>query len=198
MATTYHVSSIAATDRSERNLVRFSQSGDRDAFGHLYETHLNRIYRYIYFRVFDRQLAEDMTSLVFLKVWEHLDSFEGGQIPFAKWLYRVAHNTVIDYYRTRKPVVALEYVHPLQVSYSDGVDEKIDIDIFCSQLVDALEKLTHGQREVLILKFIGGLTTLEIARRIDKGLGAVRALQMRGLRRLAQNPAIQKVIIYER
>lgn len=200
MAATYQVSSIARSValRNERSLIRFSQSGDRDAFGLLYETYLKRIYRYVYFRVFDRELAEDIASLVFLKAWEHLGSFEGGQIPFAKWLYRVAHNTVIDYYRTRKPVSALEHVHPLRVSYADGVDEKIDLDIFSSHLVEALKELTDGQREVLILRFIGGLTTQEIARRIDKGLGAVRALQMRGLRRLAQNPAIQKVILYER
>lgn len=200
MAATYQVSSVArsAALHSERNQVRFSQSGDRDAFGRLYETHLERIYRYVYFRVFDRELAEDVTSLVFLKAWEHLGSFEGGQIPFAKWLYRVAHNTVIDYYRTRKPVIALEHVHPLQVSYSDGMEKKIDLDIFSSHLAEALEELTAGQREVLILKFIGGLTTQEIARKVDKGLGAVRALQMRGLRRLAQNPAIKKVKSFER
>lgn len=200
MAATYQVSSIArsATLRSERSLIRFSQRGDRDAFGLLYETYLQRIYRYVYFRVFDRELAEDIASLVFLKAWEHLDSFEGGQVPFAKWLYRVAHNTVIDYYRTRKPVSALENVHPLRVSYSDGVDEKIDISIFSSHLVEALNELTDAQREVLILKFIEGLTNKEIADRIEKGLGAVRALQMRGLRKLARNPVMRRVIFYER
>ena len=199
MATTYDVLSnrplIAV--RKEQNLVRASQSGDQDAFASLYKTHLDQIYRYIYFRVYDHQLAEDITSLVFLKVWEHLDRFQGGQIPFAKWLYRIAHNTVIDYYRTRKTVVALEDVHPLQLSHLDGVDEKIDIDIFSRQLVKALEELTSTQREVLVLRFIGGLTTIEIAHRLEKGYGAIRALQMRGLRRLARSPAFQKGMIYE-
>lgn len=200
MATTYNVSSIGLFDtaHSELNLVRSSQNGDRDAFARLYETHLNRVHRYIYFRVYDREVAEDLTSLVFLKVWEHLDSFQGGQIPFAKWLYRIAHNTVIDYYRTRKTVVPLEDVDLLKLSYSDKVEEKLDLNMFSQKLAEALDELTVMQREVLILRFIWGLTSMEIADKLKKGRGAIRALQMRGLRRLARHPAIQKGLIYER
>lgn len=199
MATTHDALSARSftTVRAERSPARFSQNGGGDAFASLYETHLDQIYRYIYFRVDDYQLAEDITSLVFLKAWEHRDRFQGGQIPFAKWIYRIAHNTLIDYYRTRKHVVALEDVHPLQLSHADGVDEKIDIDILSQQQVKALGALTSTQREVLILRFVLGLTTLEIAHRLDKGQGAIRALQMRGLRRLARNPAFQKGRIYE-
>lgn len=191
------VSSNGPTEKvlSELNLISFSQNGDRDAFACLYETNLARIHRYIYFRVFDHEMADDITSLVFLKVWENLGSFHGGQIPFANWLYRIAHNTIIDYYRTQKKVVALDDVDPLRLSYSDGVDEKIDINTLSHKLVDALEELTYTQREVLILRFIWGLTTKEIASRVHKRQGAVRALQMRGLRRLAQHPAIQKGMV---
>jgi len=183
--------------QSELNLIRFSQGGDQDAFACLYETNLARIRRYIYFRVFDHELAEDITSLVFLKAWENLDTFQGGQIPFINWLYRIAHNTVIDYYRTRKTVVPLEDVHPLHLSHSDRVDEQIDITILSHKLADAFSDLTQTQREVLILRFIWGLTTREIARRLHKQEGAVRALQMRGLRRLAQVPAIHSWRSYD-
>jgi RNA polymerase sigma-70 factor (ECF subfamily) len=192
MAAIYNVSSNrpSSTVHSERTLIRFSQGGDRDAFASLYKAHLEQIHRYIYFRVSDRDVAEDITSLVFLKVWQSLGTFNGGQIPFAKWLYRIAHNAVIDYYRTRRVVASLEDVHPLELSYSDRVDEKIDIHILSHKLVEALKTLTHTQQEVLILRFIEGFTTSEIARRLHKQEGAIRALQMRGLRRLAQDPAI--------
>jgi RNA polymerase sigma-70 factor (ECF subfamily) len=192
MNTTHNASSKGPSNQvlSELNLIRFSQGGDRDAFACLYETNLARIHRYIYFRVFDHELAEDITSLVFLKVWENLGSFQGGQIPFANWLYRIAHNTIIDYYRTQKTVIPLEDADPLRLSYSDGVDEKIDINTLSHKLVDALQELTQTQREVLILKYIWGLTTKEIARRVHKQQGAVRALQMRGLKRLAKDPGI--------
>jgi RNA polymerase sigma-70 factor (ECF subfamily) len=194
MATMYKVSSrgSSGTASSELNLIRASQSSDRDTFAGLYETHLDRIRRYIYFRVYDRELSEDLTSLVFLKVWEHLDSFEGGRIPFAKWIYRIAHNTVIDYYRTRKQVDPLEDVDPLKLSHSDNVDEILDLDTRSQELAAALDELTGLQREVLILRFLWGLTSIEIADKLKKGRGAIRALQMRGLRKLAQHPAIRK------
>lgn len=182
----------------ELDLIRFSQNGDRDAFGCLYETHRDQIYRYIYFRMFDHEVAEDMTSLVFLKVWEHLGSFQGGKIPFAKWLYRIAHNTVIDYYRTRKTVIPLEDVDVLKLSHSDNVDEKLDLHTCSQDLAELLKELTSTQREVLILRFILGFTTLEIANKLKKGRGAIRALQMRGLRRLSQHLAIRNGLIDER
>lgn len=200
MAATYDVSSngLFGTVDSELNLVRISQNGDRDAFASLYEAHLDRIHRYIFFRVSDRELAEDITSVVFLKVWEHLGSFQGGQVPFAKWLYRIAHNTVIDYYRTRKNVIPLEDVDALKLSHSDNIDEKLDLNTCSQELAGALKELTSTQREVLILRFIWGLSISEIAHRLDKRQGAIRALQLRGLRKLAQHPAIQKGLLFER
>lgn len=202
MANTYNIGSMATSGaiQTEQKLIRFSQNGDRDAFASLYETHLDQIYRYIYFRVNERELAEDLTSVVFLKVWEHLGSFKSGNIPFLGWVYRIAHNTVIDYYRTRKSTVPIDDVHPRQLSLSDGVDDKLDMEILSRQLMQALEAVTSTQREVLILRFIWGLTTTEIADTLKKGRGAIRALQMRGLKRMAQNPAIRKgrIRIYER
>lgn len=202
MATTYNISStgLSGAAQTEQNLIRFSQNGDRDAFASLYETHLERIYQYIYFRVFEHQIAEDLTSVVFLKVWEHLGSFTSGNIPFLGWVYRIAHNTVIDYYRTRKITTPIEDVHPLQIGFSDGVDDKLDKEILSRQLMEALEQVTSTQREVLILRFLWGWTTAEIADKLNKGRGAIRALQMRGLKRMARNPAIQKgrLPIYER
>jgi RNA polymerase sigma-70 factor, ECF subfamily len=199
MTLSYDVSSKVpfgkATD--ELNLIRYSQSGDRNAFASLYEAHLDPIQHYVYFRVFDHDVAEDITSLVFLKVWENLGSFNGGQIPFAKWLYRIAHNTVIDYYRTRKNLIPLEDVSMLKLGFPDRVEEKIDIHILSDELVEALKVLSDAQREVLILRFIFGLTTKEIARKLQKAQGAVRALQMRGLRRLAELPAINSWQTYE-
>lgn len=198
MITTYNALSNGTSDAvsSEMNLIRFSQNGDRDAFASLYETHLDRIHRYIYYRVYDQDTAEDITSLVFLKVWEKLDTFQGGQIPFAKWLYRIAHNTVIDYYRTRKPVIALDDVDPLKLSHSDGTDESIDIQILSHTLLEAMDELTDTQREVLILRFVFGLTTTEIACKLRKKQGAVRALQMRGLRKLSEDTQVRTQLAY--
>jgi RNA polymerase sigma-70 factor (ECF subfamily) len=180
------------TTLNEATLIWFSQRGDRDAFASLYDTYREGIHRYIFFHVSDPELAEDLTSVVFLKAWENLTTFRIGRSLFAAWLHRIAHNTVIDHYRTRKPIVSLEEAAPLQLSYGDEVDKKLDIQFLAQGLIDGLKVLTIMQQKVLILRFIFGFTTPEIAQSLNKQQGAVRALQMRGLRRLAQYPAIRR------
>ena len=181
----YSSNGSSDTAVSEGKLIVFSQQGDRDAFACLYNTYLERIQRYVLFRVFDLQVAEDITSLVFLRVWENLDTYRSGRSPFAAWVYRIAHNAIVDHYRTRKIVFSLEEVEPLKLSYSDEADDRLDRKIRSQELAEALKELTCVQREVLISRFILGLTILETAVRLDKRQGAIRALQMRGLRRLA-------------
>ena len=81
----------------EATLVRQAKTGDSDSFGTLYDAYLERIYRFVYFRVEDQQTAEDITSQVFLKAWENLGRFQIGGTPFLAWLYTIAHNAVIDH-----------------------------------------------------------------------------------------------------
>src|SRR6185369_6271911 len=118
----------------ELELVGRSQRGDQDAFASLYDAYIDRIYRYIYFRVTENEVAEDITSHVFLKAWEKLDTYHPGQSPFVGWLYRIAHNAIIDYYRTRKTPVALDEARPIEISHEDGIDERLDLQFESQQL----------------------------------------------------------------
>ena len=167
-------------------LVRRSQTGDQDAFACLYNAYLDRIYRYVYFRVDDQQLAEDITSQVFLKAWEKLHSYQIDSSPFIAWIYRIAHNTVVDNYRTRKTSISLENVKPAEISHIDGIDEKLDLQLESQQLRAALQELTEEQQQVLILKFVAQRSTEEIAQQLGKQPGAIRAVQMRALQGLAR------------
>ncbi len=182
---------------SELTLISLSQQGDRDAFASLYVTYFERIHRYIQFRVAEDELAEDITSHVFLKVWEKLDTYKPGSSPFVAWLYRIARNSVIDHYRTRKMAISLDEADPVELSHADDVDEKIDTQIQSQVLREALKELTYTQQEVLILKYVCGFSTVEIARRLDKQQGAIRALQMRGIQGLARHPALQREKLYD-
>lgn len=169
---------------AQRSLLKLAQDGDSEAFAQLYDECVERIYRYIYFRVTDEQTAEDLTSQVFYKAWENLDRCKSTGAPFIAWLYTIARNAVIDHYRTRKNTVALEEAVTL-ASDSPDPEDQIELQFETESLRLALDELTPEQRQVVVLKFISGMSTEEIAKHLGKRAGAVRALQMRALQALA-------------
>ncbi len=171
---------------NEHQLVLQAKDGNAEAFGQLYDAYMERIYRFVYFRVDDQQTAEDITSQVFLKAWNNLDRFRLGRTPYVAWLYTIAHNAVIDYYRTRKLTTALEDVQLSQPDYAEAVESEIDLSVEMKSIKVAMRTLTDDQQKVLTLKFIEGLSNNEIARHLGKREGAIRALQMRGLQALAK------------
>jgi RNA polymerase sigma-70 factor (ECF subfamily) len=185
-------SGLLSPPSDELKLISLSQQGDAEAFGRLYACYVGRITRYIYFRVTDHELAEDMTSRIFLTMLEKLDTYQVGQSPLIAWLYRMAHNAVIDHYRTKKTFISLEDVHQAEVRQEDEVEEKLDMQFKSQQLQAALQVLTEEQQRVLILKFVDGLSTQEIAGQLGKRQGAVRGLQMRALKKLARCPGLQR------
>ena len=185
-----------ATDELE--LISLSQQGDAEAFARLYACYVERITRYVYFRVTDHQLAEDITSRIFIKMLEKLKTYQVGQSPVIAWLYRMAHNAVIDHYRMKRTFISLEDANQAEVRHEDGIDEKLDLQVKSQQLRAALQVLTEEQQRVLILKFIDGLSTREIAQQLGKRQGAVRGLQMRALQKLARCPSLQREQFYGR
>ena len=172
----------------EADLVRKAKFGDASAFGRLYDSTLERIYRYVFFRVTDAELAEDLTSQVFLKAWENLRRYKPGG-PFVAWLYTIARNTVIDHYRTRKQSVPLDQT---VIKEDPALDEKVDLKHDIGVLQEAMQELTDEQREVLTLRFLADMETGEIAERMQKSEGAIRALQMRALQALAKAMATDR------
>ncbi len=171
---------------NERQLVLQAQAGNSEAFGQLYDAYMERIYRFVYFRVEDQQTAEDITSQVFLKAWSNLERFQFSRTPYLAWLYTIAHNAVIDHYRTRKVTTALDDVQLSQPDHSELVETEIDLTVEMQSVKVALQTLTDDQQRVLTLKFIEGMSNNEIARQLGKREGAIRALQMRGLQALAK------------
>jgi len=150
----------------------------------LYDAYVERVYHYIYYRVTDEMTAEDIASQVFLKAWENLDRYQIGKSPFIAWLYTIARNQVIDHYRTFKETVELD--EALYLADDHKPDEEVQTTFDIEVIRDALELLTDDQQQVIILKFVNGLSTEEIAQQLEKREGAIRALQMRGLQTLAK------------
>ncbi len=169
------------SSHGEAALVEHAIAGDTDAFGELYLLHLDAIYRYVYFRVGDVHDAEDLTEQVFLKAWEALPGYRHCGNRFSSWLYRIAHNIVIDHCRHRSqlslPLADRGDEGSSQVAALDRVIEAEE----AAALVKAVAQLPDDQQQVIILRFVEGLSHNEVAHIMDKSEGACRVMQHRTL-----------------
>ena len=162
--------------QEEESLVRQAIQGDQMAFSRLYEEYFDKIYRYVAVRIGDRTEAEDMTQQVFVKAIKSISSFKWKGVPFSAWLFRIAHNLVVDYLRKRKNQPATLFDESLVSSDSNPqlmAERSLDIE----QLKLATRRLTEAQREVISLRFAGGLSVAEAAKIMGRSQGAVKALQ---------------------
>jgi RNA polymerase sigma-70 factor (ECF subfamily) len=165
--------------------VHRSQNDDHEAFAKIYDAFVTPIYRYVAFRV-PKAAAEDIVSDVFVKAWEKLDSYKLRKgIPFSSWLFRIAHNVVIDSYRTQKDTVELDELHVDHDRWNDP-RLKITQDRQAVLLRQAMNKLPKRYREVILLSFMSELSHDEIARTLKIREGSVRILKHRALKKLGE------------
>jgi RNA polymerase sigma-70 factor, ECF subfamily len=167
----------------EARIVKLAMAGDFDAFAALYTCYLDPIYRYIYYRIGDLQDAEDFTEQVFIKAWEALPVYKPVGSLFINWLYRIAHNIVVDHHRRQKRIVfeSLPSHADLPAPAEEPALEAIIQGEEKSVLSAAIGKLPEDYQQVIILRFIEGLGHQEIAQVLDKSEGACRGLQHRAL-----------------
>jgi RNA polymerase sigma-70 factor (ECF subfamily) len=169
----------------EQRLVSRASRRDSAAFGVLYESHLDRVYRYIYYRVGSTAEAEDLSEQVFLKAWEAIDRYESRGVPFVAWLYRLAHNLVIDHYRARRPTMPLEDVAEAEepgANILDAVESQLDAE----EVRLAVRKLSPEHQQLIVLRFVEGMSHAEVAQITGKTEGATRVVQYRALQSLAK------------
>ena len=169
----------------EAMLVRQAIAGDEHAFARLYDGYVERVYRFIFFRISDDTVTEDLVSQVFLKAWQSLDRYKIGNSPFIAWLYTIARNLVIDHYRSKKDLLPLEEAAGMP-SDMQSPDDEAQLQFDLEAMRDALQVLSADQQQVLILKYIAGLPNPDIAKIMNKQEGTIRGLQMRGLQVLAK------------
>jgi RNA polymerase sigma-70 factor (ECF subfamily) len=164
-------------------LIRRAQNLDKNAFGAIYELYVDGIYRYVYYRLFDKKDAEDVTEEVFIKAMTGISGYQADKGLFTGWLYGIARNAVIDYYRSsQREKAAAENMTARQ---AESLRE--EPDMFVAEVVrKALAGLTEDQREVIILRYYAGLKISEIAEQMGKPETAVKALQRRASLALAK------------
>ena len=167
-----------STEVDEAALIHQAREGSREAFGILYERHRATIARYVAARIRDTADSEDLTEAIFESAWRVMARYREQGVPFLAWLYRLAHNRVVDHYRALRPTLTL--IPEVHESIED-TGPPLDLNIDSADLLKALHTLTDDQRNVIVLRFVQGMSGREVAQAMDKREDAIRALQFRAL-----------------
>lgn len=172
---------------SEEELLSRAGNFEEEALSELYDRYELKIYSYIYRRTSDQALAEDLTAQVFLKMLEAIQGDRAWHSSFSGWLYRIAHNLVIDHYRARdrQKQVSIDDVPNMRDSTTSPV-RAAEMALEADALRSAIRRLTDEQAQVITLRFLEGYSFAEIAEMMDKTEGAVKALQHRAVATLRQ------------
>jgi RNA polymerase sigma-70 factor (ECF subfamily) len=171
----------------DHQLLKEAQQGEADAFGVLYERHATAIYRYLCLHLGNHPDAEDLTSEVFLRAWQSLPRYHQRGVPFRAYLFRIAHNALVDHYRHRRGQDRLHQEEDnISVDEKDSPLENLLGKSDRSELAGILSSLREDYRTVLILRFFSQLSPAETAMVMHRTPGAVRVLQHRALEALRQ------------
>lgn len=170
-------------DDAERALVDAAVGGDAQAFAALYDKHLERVYRYVYYWVSNRPEAEDLTQQVFLHAWQAISRYQHTGTAFIAWLLRIAHNVVVSHYRKAKQ---MQYLELEPVSWERGADPEAETLAKYDRLSlrRAILCLKPEQQQVIVMRFIEHLRYADIAAATGKNEGTVRVIQHRALAEL--------------
>ena len=166
-------------------LVRGAQEGNRGAFSQLYEAFHDRVYRYMLVRVSSSAEAEDLAQEVFLKAMKAITGYQFRGSPFAAWLFRIAHNVLVDRHRQHRGPndgVSLDDAEP--VSSGEDVAQEALKNVSFEQVQIALRRLTDLQREVVTCRFVAELSLAETAEAMHRDVNTVKALQHAALKSL--------------
>jgi len=171
----------------EAELVKRAR-GDPQAFAGLYEQHVERIYAYIYHRVGNAHDAEDLTARTFYRALERLDQYEDRGLPFSAWLFRIAHNLVANWHRDRQRRRFLSFDRLWGHSHDgDSPEGQVEREARQAALWAAIDRLPEQRRNLLLLKFGGELSNIEIGDFLDKSESAIKSLYFRTLTALRKD-----------
>jgi RNA polymerase sigma-70 factor (ECF subfamily) len=166
--------------------VARAREGDGDALGILYERYCDRVYSYAYARLGDHGAAEDVTGQVFLRIVETMRTYEWQGAGFAAWLFRIAHNQVVDSLRrrTRHAALPLDLARAIVAPLGSDPHAYAERRDFLAHLQAALGHLSDAQAQVILLKYAAGLSNTEIAGVLARSTNAVNALHYEAIRKL--------------
>lgn len=170
-----------AETRDESLLIEQAKS-DPGAFGLLYENYLQKIYNYVYYRTGNHHDAEDLTAKTFQRAMKHISRYEQRGVPFSAWLYRIAHNVVANWHRdqSRRKVVALDEL-VLYQRWQQSPEGLVEENEEKRELLKAIRRLPADRQQLLILKFVEGMSNEATGQIMGRSEGAIKSLYHRTL-----------------
>lgn len=176
----------------EKGLIEAAQNGNSASFGKLYDRYAERIYRFIFLKTGYKSDAEDLMHEVFLSGWRTIGTYElRGGIPFTSWLYRIAGNRVIDWYRTQKHGASLDEMTenntlPIELASTShtALLEALDRGFEMETVMKSIRSLADTEQTVLLMRFVEDLSPEEVGHATGKTASAVRLIQHRALNKL--------------
>lgn len=175
---------LSQSSQDLEGILNKAKAGNQAAFSELYNLYFKKIYRFIFFRVSHKETAEDLAEEVFLKAFSKIGSINDAS-SFEGWLYQIARNLVIDYYRQKKMTVSIDEVENT-LEYETNVIDVLDLQQQQKVLLKLMKELTAEQQVVLKLKFFEDLENHEIAEMLNKNEGAIRVIQHRAIAKLQE------------
>lgn len=178
---------------SDESLVSRAKQGDKEAWGEIYQAHVDRVYRYVASKVGRGMEAEDLSEQVFIKAIQSLHSFKWQDKPLLAWLLSIAHNLVVDHWRkraTQERFLASQNPGALETNNEDDPERLTERKLQMEDVRYCMSRLTPAQREVISLRFAAELSLEETAQTMKRSVGAVKALQHSAL--LALRKALQE------
>ncbi len=169
---------------AEKQHIKEAKKGSKEAFGALYDHYLPQIYRFVLFKVSRKDEAEDICHEVFLSAWKNMPSYKDKGFPFSSWLYQIARNAVIDFYRTSKSSVQIELVDENSIQLVQSSQKELDTALEMEMVRKCLSKIRPDYQDLIIMRFIEEMENSEIASALKKSEGAIRLMQHRALKEL--------------
>ena len=165
-------------------LVELAKEGDKDAFGIIYDHFFKMIYRYVFFRT-DSAEVEDIVENIFIKSWVNLEKYKDTGASFKAWLFRIAHNAVVDHHRRHRKIMPIEEHIPDEKTES-APQKQTQRNMQAEKVREAISHLEGAYRQVITLKFLSGLSNSEVAEIMGQKEGNIRVLQYRALKKLEE------------
>ncbi|MFC1622580.1 RNA polymerase sigma factor [Patescibacteria group bacterium] len=179
---------------NELQIIQECQKGNLDRFAEIYDVYIKKIYSFIYYRIGHKQTAEDIVSTVFMKSMEKINSFDSNQGKFSSWLYRIARNSVIDHYRTKKDAINIDDIWDL--GESDNFNDKFDANLKLKEVRKYMQKFSKEQKEIIIMRVWDGLSYKEIAEITNKSEASLKMTVSRILNKVRKEPSLTGLLLF--